>query len=273
MLRRWLSSFLVGGIALAFQAKVDPQSLPSRAPTNSLIREEERVVVKGVSETWRLERKSPPQSMCGSEDMASAITCPCSGFAYGESGRLDLIRLVNGREVDRLELTPLFEQIFADQHGAILQRWDTQTADYKDSKTQGFSGRVRSRPIVKIIRLGDYNHDGQATEFYLQTGAEPCGKTSGIIVGLTSRRPRLHAFTSIAKPNKPLYLQKREWEALLNAPGPIEVLDWPCGDHGSEKEDSVKLSVTNGGSIQAIRRTFECTQNGKRGRLLQEKAF
>lgn len=273
MLRPLFSLLLVGVITLGYQARTYHQSSPAGSLTNPLIREEQKVVVKGVPETWRLEWQSPPQSACGPEEIDLAITCPCSGFAYGESGRLDLIRLVNGREIDRLELTPLFQQVLANQDGAILQRWDTEQIDYQDSKTEGFSERVQNRPIVKIMRLRDYNHDGQATEFYLQTGVEPCGKSYGIVVGLTSKQPKLHAFTSITNPNKPLYLQKREWEALLNAPGPIEVLDWPCGDHGSPNEDSVKLSITNGGVIQAIRRRFECTQNGQRGRLLQEMAF
>jgi len=26
-------------------------------------------------------------------------------------------------------------------------------------------------------------------------------------------------------------MQKEEWEALRDATGPIEVLDWLCGDH------------------------------------------
>jgi len=64
-------------------------------------------------------------------------------------------------------------------------------------------------------------------------------------------------------------MQKREWEALLKAAGPIEVLEWPCGDHGSEIESDLELSATDEG-IQAIRREFECTETGNRGRLLRE---
>jgi len=67
-------------------------------------------------------------------------------------------------------------------------------------------------------------------------------------------------------------MQEREWEALLKAPGPIEVLDWPCGDHGSEIESDLALSATNGG-IQALRREFECTETGNRGRLLREQVL
>lgn len=35
--------------------------------------------------------------------------CPCSGFALGETGVLDLVRLRQCREYDRMKLNPLFK--------------------------------------------------------------------------------------------------------------------------------------------------------------------
>lgn len=270
MLRRSLGFLFAAVIVLNGQAKVRSQSSPPAVLTTALIREEQRVVVNGISEVWRLEWKSPPISACGPEDVLSAITCPCSGFAYGESGRLDLVRIVNAREIDRFKLTPLFEKVFPNQDGAAVQRWELREKDYEESEEAGFAARVRTRPVVEIMHFADYDHDGRSTEFFLQTGVEPCGKRTGIVVGLTLRNPRLHAFGTILHPDKPLVMQKTEWEALLKATRPIEVLDWPCGDHGSEIESDLELRVTNRG-IQAIRREFECTETGNRGRLLHKQ--
>ena len=48
------------------------------------IREESQVVVNSVTETWRLEWAEPPKPYC--EPSEGSLTCPCTGFAYGESG-------------------------------------------------------------------------------------------------------------------------------------------------------------------------------------------
>ncbi len=221
----------------------------SRSPivANSLIREEEKIVVSGNPEVWRLQWKSPPEeAACGPQDLLGATTCPCGGFAYAESGQLGLVRIRNGKEIDRLELTPLFEQDLLDQKGAMIQKWPLQEKDFKDSDTERFPERVRTRPIVKIMHFADYNHDGEATEFFLQTGAAPCAKILGIVVGLTPTNPKLHVFGSMSNPNKSLVLQKTQWEALRKSAGPVEVLDWPCGDHGSGTEVDVDLRAING---------------------------
>jgi hypothetical protein len=65
-------------------------------------------------------------------------------------------------------------------------------------------------------------------------------------------------------------MQKREWAALRKANRPVEVLDWPCGDHGAETQTFLKLSAING-AIHAVVREFECEENGKRGRLIREE--
>jgi hypothetical protein len=266
---RWLLGLLfVVAIVVNGKTKVRLQSSPSSRPTFALVREEQKIVVNGIPEVWRLEWKSPPKSACGPEP--DSLTCPCSGFAYGESGQLDVVRIVSGREIDRLELTPLFGKVFADQDGAIVQRWEVQDKDFEGAEAKGFAARIRTRPVVKIMHFADYNHDGQSAEFFLQTDTEPCGKLAGIVVGLTQRNPRLHAFGTVLHPNKPLVMRKTAWQALLTATGHVEVLDWPCGDHGSEIESDLELSATGEG-IQAIRREFECTETGNRGRLLREQ--
>jgi hypothetical protein len=251
--------------------------LQSAAPTRTdvagpVIREEQNIVVNGISEQWRLEWKTTPKPSCALGDASSAASCPCTGFAYGESGQLNLVRLTNGREIDRLDLTPFFDGESPDQGAATLQRWEPQEKDLDELGSDSFVAHVRARPLAKIMRFADYNHDDASTEFFLQTGVEPCGKTVGIVVGVTPSQPRLHAFATGNHPEKPLVMQRKDWDALLKADGSTEIMDWPCGDHGSETETDMTLSAPNGG-IRAVRREFECTKSGNRGRLLHEQVL
>jgi hypothetical protein len=277
MLKQVLGVVLVVPIVLCSQAQGHAQSSSSTSKPNPLIREEEKIAVNGNPETWRLEWESTPEdSPCGPNEPDGAMTCPCGGFAYAEQGQLDLVRVRNSTEIERLKLTPLFEKNLVDQHGAMLQKWPLEENDYKDySKDFGaerFAQRVRLRPVAKVMQFADYNHDGNATEFFLQTGAAPCSKIFGVIVGVNRSNQRLHVFGSIANPNRPLVLQKAEWEALLRTTRPVELLDWKCGDHGSGREIHVALNIQKG-NIRAIRRIFECMDDGKPGRLLEEKPF
>ena len=105
------------------------------------------------------------------------------------------------------------------------------------------------------MHVADYNRDGRANEFYLQTESEPGGKSAGVIIGITKLRPRLHAFGTASNPDKPLRLQKREWDALRRASGPIEVMDWPCEDHGDDTETTLRLRWTQDG-VEGTRRAI-----------------
>lgn len=264
--------FLAAVIVLSGLARANlPSSLAPR-PATSLIREEQQVMVNGNREFWRLQWKSPPKPACAPEDGEDSITCPCSGFAYGESGELDLVRVLNDREIDRLELSSFFEGTGVSEGAAILRRWEFNSKDLDEYNRDGFAERVRARPIATIMRFKDYNHDGKSTEFFLQTEAGPCGKTGGIVVGVTPSSPHLHAFATVAHLKKPLTMHEWEWEALLKAKVPTEVADWPCGDHGSETQTFLTLHAKNG-AIHVILREFECRGNDKRGRLIRKESL
>lgn len=269
---RWFFGLLcVAAIVLNGKPHVQLNASTPAVSATPVIREEQKILVNGISEMWRLEWKSTPKPACGPEDLPSAITCPCSGFAYGESGQLDLVRSRDDHEIERLELTPFFDEV-PEPGKAVLRRWEPQEEDFRavESEPQVFLTQVRARPLVTGMRFADYNHDGNSTEFFLQTSVEPCGKATGIVVGVTPILPRLHAFGSALHPDKPLVMHKKEWEALLKATGATEVLDWSCGDHGSEIESDLVLSATDG-AIHAVRREFECTETDKRGRILREQ--
>jgi hypothetical protein len=136
-----------------------------------------------------------------------------------------------------------------------------------DLEIEGTLGRAaHAREVVPIMRLRDYDHDGRATEFFLQTGSAPCGKRLGVVLGLSRERPSLHAFGSARHPGKPLVLRVEHWEALSRSQGPIVGVDWTCGDHGSDTQDEVELRA-DGKEIHVTRRVYACSETWDRGAL------
>ena len=217
------------------------------------IREEQQVKVNGVIETWQLEWKAAPHPACDPNEIS--LTCPCIGFAYGEAGDLDVVRLRKGIEIERLHITPFFSDFDGE---AVVQRWRADYKnDFKNSEREDFPIVVSRRPTVRVMYFNDYNHDGWNTEFYLQTEAIPCGKSSGIVIGVSKLNPKLHVFDTASERSTALYLQKREWEALRDASAPIEVWDWPCGDHGALTATTLLLRWTPRG-IAGSRREYAC---------------
>ena len=240
--------------------------LAQRGTASALIREEQSITIDGVAEVWRLEWRTPPIAFCSAQE--GPPTCPCDGFAYGESGDLDLVRMRNGREIERLSLGKLFSDFY--KHKAVVQRWQPTESDvekYVPGNRQEFAAEIRKRLIAKVMNFGDYDHDGQATEFFIQTESLACGHQYGVVVGVSKRNPRLHAFGTALHPAKPLQLKPHEWQALLNASGPVRVVDLHCADHGSETEIELQLYATADG-IRVNKREFECTEKG-RGRLIK----
>jgi len=239
-----------------------------------IIREEIKVIVDGVQERWYLEWEKPPVSACG-PDEADWYTCPCFGFAFGEAGYLNLVRQRTGHKDERFSLTDLFKAEEGLMPGrAVLRRWDKRKDDHiEDSGKPAFISRVKARHRSRVMYLKDYDHDGRATEFILQTGTLPCGKEMSVVVGLSRKKPYLHVFTSLKNPAEPLILQRCQWEALAKARTSIKVVQWPCGDHASEEEVAYDLKADNGG-IRAVRRVYQCNDNDlKRGTLKESKEF
>jgi len=219
-------------------------------------------------ERWRLEWRTPTKEVCRPET-DEAATCPCNGFAYGESGVLDLVRARNGAPDDRLPLSPLFQLADSPADGglAAVARWPQSPSDFevRDSTERGDD--ARRREPVRVMTFRDYDHDGRATEFALQIGTTPCGQSADIVVGVSSSKPLLHVFTSVAHPERPLILQGRIWDALLRSRGPVSVLQVECGDHGSDEHREVRIAATNGG-IEATLFVYDCPEHGTPRRLI-----
>jgi hypothetical protein len=240
------------------------------ADSSGLLREQKIVVVNGVKETWRLEWHATPEAVCGPDDVETALSCPCSGVAYGEAGKLSLVRIQPGHAIERLELTPFFSNEWLPEHRglALLQRWrpvpssaHDEDDDWHHASDLNFLRRVEARGSSEVMRIADYNHDGQASEFLLQTSTRPCGKHLQVLVGVSRSNPRLHVFAAADAPDQPLELYSWVWEAVRKSSKPAQVVEWPCGDHMSSVESSVTVTTRRG--IFHVQHTTEpCTDDG-----------
>lgn len=227
---------------------------------NGLVREQRSFTIQGAKEVWRLIWRDAPRDskFCGPADPSVAMTCPCDGVAYAQVGDLILERQRPGAPAERLALTPLFagsDMVFGENRPvAMLARWPARLRDIDRETTPA---AIRRRRPVPIMHLRDYNHDGIAGEFLLQTDTLPCGKHVLVAVGITRDNPHLHVLTSAEHPERPLALYQWQWDALARNSHPGKVLDWPCGDHAAQEETTMVLR-TDHGRIHATRIRSTC---------------
>ncbi|HVT53442.1 MAG TPA: hypothetical protein VHE77_17810 [Dongiaceae bacterium] len=240
---------------------------------DAALREQRSLSVAGVKETWQLVWESPPKPTCGPDSIDEAITCPCIGTAYGEAGKLALVRMRGGSEVERLELGPLFGQFDGPETPGVatLIRWPMLDGDFerdhKDDPT--LQAEIRRRPAPTVMRFADYDHDGAETEFLLPVGTLSCGKVQYAAIGVTAGNPHLHALGSAAHPDALLAMPLPAWHALLLKTEPSTIELQACGDHGSEERSTLTVSVGKDG-IHAHERDFSCPADGSAAKLLQE---
>lgn len=244
----------------------------SGARQQPVVRERRRVVVGADTEEWRLEWTSRPHWVCTGED--DALARPCSGWTFGESGPLVLVRRrANGVE-ERLSLDRFFGETPDGLRVGVLRRWPTWPNDF-DSRCDDSAAvekalrrPIRTRPVVTVMCLGDYDRDGRATEFVLEI--DPYRRGS-VLVGMTTHNPRLHLFGTALHPDSELVLGPNQWDALLRSPdGHVVTLNLSCGDHGSDEEQKMELRTSPEG-IHATLYTYACDEHFNHTGILKSK--
>lgn len=227
-------------------------------PEKEVVREQRSVTIGGIREVWRLIWHGTPKDdgFCGVTDRVGAMSAPCYDFSYAEHGDLVLERQRPGKPPESMYLTPLFTDCFEDvaKPEAILARWPMRSLDTERYPTPA---RIRARSSVPLMRLRDYNHDGIAGEFILRVRSRGCGNGGLVAIGVTRDNPRLHALTTAEHPERPLMLERWQWQALARSTRPGKVPDVGCGEHGSEEESVVALR-TERGRLHATRITSTC---------------
>jgi hypothetical protein len=260
--------------ALLILAAIPASAAPQGPPVEQTLREERVLVVQGSQESWRLVWQGKTRAACGLDDPESANTCPCAGWAYGETGKLSLVRNHDGREIDRMDLGPLFADADVPdlaEGAAVLQRWPTQLVDIGRAARRDASlvSQIKLRPTPTIMKFADYDRDGAGTEFLIQVATLPCGKLQFAALGVTAGNRHLHALSSVAHPGSPLVMPLHAWQALLANAGPTRVTVWPCGDHGSDRRSELEVSAKDG-NIRVKERDYSCPAKGEKERLLEE---
>jgi len=234
------------------------------------------VSVHGHNEVWKLVWKGATKPFCSLGD-GDFYTCSCTGFAYGEAGKLFLVRSQGSSEIEEFELAPLFQEAGSsgvDVGNASLQRWEINGTDIDAINTPGKLERLASdiplREVSEVMIFSDYDHDGANTEFLLQVGVEPCGKRMMALIGVSESEPKLHAFASVDHPERPLILPSYVWEELVGSREDASVIEWRCGDHGSETETELIIGAANG-KIKVHSTQYSCETSGKRGSLIKQE--
>lgn len=189
--------------------------LGAPAPGAGIVRDTRTLLVDGARETWRLVWDGKPQSVCGPQQVDMAITCHCSGWAYGEYGRLALVRSRDGKTIERMDLRALFGHFdYPDaakvEGTAYLQRWPVHASDVDRMLRADprLEADIRRRAAPVVMQLRDYDRDGAATEFLVQVGTMPCGKRQFAALGVTRGNRHLHALATAAHPDRPLTLPR-----------------------------------------------------------------
>lgn len=257
-------TFAFGAAGLLFATSVAADDYAS------LTREQRAVMIGGVREAWRLQWDAPPHSACGPEDLEVALACPCSGFAYGEAGKLTLVRMRHGTAPERLELAPFFANtgVTGIEGAAVVQRWRPIPAaahdeedDWHHAADFDFLKRIQARGLSAVMKFGDYNHDGQASEFLLQVGTHPCGTQQLVLVGVSRYNPHLHVFAAAESPAQPLLLSGAAWAAVLRNPKPAPVVETSCAIPGNDTETLVTVAVRRG-AFHVQRTSRPCPKGG-----------
>jgi len=231
-------------VEVAAPASLEPAK--PQAPEVLVTRAVKTVRVNDVDETWVLRWRGTPKKSCVDEDW---FTCPCWGFAFGESGHLELARLRPNLPEEILDFT---------KHDAdlVLQRWIPKEKD--DTKANPTDKYLQTLEVFDPMQIRDYDHDGEATEFVFRSGVGgACGHTSLFdVVGISKKNPKLHFF-GVTLPHLD------DWESVrtMPMPGELKLLTWRCGDHGSESEESLLVTLDAKGTLKTKELKRTCKAN------------
>jgi hypothetical protein len=230
--------------AVASPPSADVSAAPTPAPAE-VVREEVVVDVDGQKERWKLVWTSPPAPDCVDEGWRS---CACFDRELGERGPLALVRARPDGTEQRLALGTI-----------TLPRWRVEPDDARRFPGKVDLAAVSGRPLVQVMKLGDYDHDGRATELVLERGNDVCGFHRAIVAGVSRRRDELHVFATAGAPEVELDLPRAaDWEKLRRAlPG--ELVYIPCGFKGGWPTFEVIHVSRDAAGLHARHRRYACS--------------
>jgi hypothetical protein len=223
--------------------------------------------VDQVEETWILRWKNLPEA-----DGWTWTACPDRIARYGERGELQLVRSRPGSADEILDLKWFFPE-----NVARVRRYPDRGDEFFDKPTPELAAQIQERPAIRLLEFVDYDHDGRATEFLLPVSTgDPCFQDRAVVVGISRSKPRLHAFSTVERPRKPLtfFFSRHGFGELAKAPHDtwVEASVFRCGSHGSTIEVVTEVRWDDDG-LHRRQRTFGCTPSYERGAPIDDWTF
>ncbi len=203
------------------------------------VAEEHRVMVDGVEEVWRVRFTTPPRLP---EPLPEEPNCADWNDQNFENRRAVIERLRDGVVIDRL-VNPSANVPASD---AISEApLATRVAIYRrvrpSAGPQLTLAESERLPLPTVLSIGDYDHDGRATEFVLPMGFFICGNSSRGVVGLDRKHPRLHLLEWASPAGAHMVGLNIDWEAIRERESG-DIITWHCGNHGYNGEDHMRWS-------------------------------
>lgn len=207
-----------------------------RDVTSPDVSESRTVVVDGVEETWRVRFVTP--SRAPEEVPSDEWGCGLLFEARFDRGRAVLERVRDGAVIDRFE-NPCGRDDGDECVRGLLVPWGV------GPRRAGHRTPPGRLPRATFLDLGDYDHDGRATELALDVGHLVCGHNVSVIVGLTRSQPRLHVLSWAD--GEPMRMEhgRDAWEPV-RASARGEMVTWGCGDHGASDEERLRWWPSRG---------------------------
>jgi hypothetical protein len=124
--------------------------------------------------------------------------------------------------------------------------------------------------------LGDYDHDGRATELVLERSSNECGYSDAVVVGVSRTRDELHVFATAGAPGVEIALPHAAgWEQLRHElPGEVVVI--PCGYKGGWPTYEMIYVSRDDAGLHARHRRYECDWvegSPQRGKMILDRPW
>jgi hypothetical protein len=227
----------------------DPASLPDvvgdprkgwpEGFTPSRVRDSVELDFAGGRETWLLRWKGEPEPACFIEEAKQSAKCLGIEGA-GESGRLEIVRVKDGKEIASEDLT----ELLAEKGPLVLPRF----ADGVRYSARGLA----SAPSKPLMVLGDYNQDGVAAELVMKGPMRVWVPSPGVLIGFAKSSGKLFGYKTV---------DTQTWEKVKTMSTTLEVVTLRCFDHGSPTENVDIFSKTPAGVTRG-RKEFTCIDKG-----------
>jgi hypothetical protein len=182
---------------------------------------------------------------------------------YAQRGEAELIRYRDGSVVQVFSLATIFGSRFdLPDHAefeSILPAWPKELGGENVIDDATLTEALRSRKLVPLMDLHDYDRDGRATEFLLPAGGVGCAFHGHVAVGISRALPDIHVLGTAAHPNEPIALRTRGWQ-ILRTVGRGTYVDTPCDARGAITQTEIELRTDSAG-IHLIEREYACPRH------------